>query len=183
MGSFGEAHTSSLAIPCPVHCTLALSKGNERQIANRTRRHSRCHDDRAAAGEAEATARIRRSPAQEAGDACGEPASRTCVAVAVLVPQESRLLTVAHELMAGAEQATRNGAQVDGAIEGDDATDSGATSSSAPKPHPPFLMPGGEAGQPGTSHFSLESSSEKARPCPSQSSALALPPPPIHSVT
>ena len=162
-----------------MHCTLALSKGNERQIANRTRRHSRCHDDRTAAGEEEATARIRRSPAQESGGACGEPASRTCVTVAVLVPQESRLLTVAHELMAGAEQATRN----DGAIEGDDATDSGATSSSAPKPHPPFLMPWGEAGQPGTSHFSLESSSEKARPCPSQSSTLALPPPPIQSVT
>ena len=40
---------------------------------------------------ARAPARIRRLPAQESGKACGETASRTCVAVAVLVPPESRL--------------------------------------------------------------------------------------------
>ena len=59
-----------------------------------------------------------------------------------LVLPESPLLTDAHELMAGA--ATRNHAEVDGASEGDDARDSGANSSSAPKPYPPFRHCGTE---------------------------------------
>jgi len=62
-----------------------------------------------------------------------------------LVLPESPLLTDAHELMAGAAQATRNHAEVDEASEGDDARDSGANSSSTPKPYPPFRHSGTES--------------------------------------
>ena len=62
---------------------------------------------------------------------------RSCVGAAGV----ALAMTVAHELMAGAEQATRNDAEVDEAIEGDDATDSGANSSSPSKPHRPSLPP------------------------------------------